>query len=533
MSESITESQSQTILENLSLQGSMRNYWAVGCSFGGTADQQHEFVKNRYWSGWDRNYPHVRLGDVFCMKSSSTKGQKHNTTFTRLKQIGIVSQLSHKTEHAENTFSVDWLPANNLPRDFEGISYRETLEPLRDDKMLAFCRNVINANEGSKKMDSIVSLLGASRNLILTGAPGTGKTYLAKHISQKLVFGEGWVLKDEKDFTEEERCLFELQVGFVQFHPSYDYTDFVEGLRPTKSAASVNIGFVRTDGVFKEFCIRALQNPTHDFDMAWNRFIQNCNIAALSLKTPIQNREFTARVNGNSSFSCRSTDAKSEQEQSVTKEDVSNYISRGESNWPSYTSPLAKFFTDRFLRRPFIFIIDEINRGEISKIFGELFYSIDPGYRGEKGRVQTQYANLIDDKDVFKKGFFVPDNVYIIGTMNDIDRSVESLDFAMRRRFVFKEIAAAESAVSMNLPENMKNRMTALNTAISGIDGLNSSYHIGAAYFLKDGKPTDDFTELWNLRLEPLLKEYLRGTPAADGNIDKLRKAAFESSPVA
>ena len=96
--------------------------------------------------------------------------------------------------------------------------------------------------------------------------------------------------------------------------------------------------------------------------------------------------------------------------------------------------------------KKFVFIIDEINRGEISKIFGELFFSIDPGYRGVKGKVQTQYQNLITEDDPFKDGFFIPENVYIIGTMNDIDRSVECMDFAMRRRFTFKEITAEESA---------------------------------------------------------------------------------------
>lgn len=88
----------------------------------------------------------------------------------------------------------------------------------------------------------------------------------------------------------------------------------------------------------------------------------------------------------------------------------------------------------------YVFIIDEINRGELSKIFGELFYAIDPGYRGEKGKVKTQYQNLIDNDDVFVDGFFVPENVYILATMNDIDRSVESMDFALRRRFAWKEI---------------------------------------------------------------------------------------------
>lgn len=380
--------------------------------------------------------------------------------------------------------------------------------------------------------ESICALLKASYNLILTGAPGTGKTYLAKQIAQKMVFGEGWVLKDEKSFTEDERRHFNQCVGFVQFHPSYDYTDFVEGLRPAKPDTNGNIGFERKDGVFKEFCKRTLQYPQNGFDDAWNCFVQSCKESPLLLETPTQNRPFTARVNGNESFSCKSTEAESDQEQSVTKEDVRTWINNGTANWPSYTPPLAKYFKERFLSGPFVFIIDEINRGEISKIFGELFFSVDPGYRGEKGKVQTQYANLIEDDDAFKDGFFVPENVYIIGTMNDIDRSVESLDFAMRRRFVFKEITAAESAVSMNLPEKVKSRMAALNAAISNLEigGLNSSYHIGAAYFLRDGKPTDEFAELWNLRLEPLLKEYLRGTPNADDNIGKL-KAAFELIP--
>ncbi|WP_153047908.1 AAA family ATPase, partial [Streptococcus suis] len=92
--------------------------------------------------------------------------------------------------------------------------------------------------------------------------------------------------------------------------------------------------------------------------------------------------------------------------------------------------------------KPYVFIIDEINRGEMSKIFGELFFSLDPSYRGPKGAVFTQYANL--HKNPTEK-FYIPENVYIIGTMNDIDRSVDTFDFAMRRRFTFIEITAEQS----------------------------------------------------------------------------------------
>ena len=171
--------------------------------------------------------------------------------------------------------------------------------------------------------------------------------------------------------------------------------------------------------------------------------------------------------------------------------------------------------------KKFVFIIDEINRGEISKIFGELFFSVDPGYRGVKGKVQTQYQNLITEDDPFKDGFYIPENVYIIGTMNDIDRSVECMDFAMRRRFTFKEITAEESASNMELGTDATERMMSLNNAISEIDGFNSSFHIGAAYYLG----VTDYKELWELKLQGLLKEYLRGMPDAEDTLMKFKKA--------
>ena len=265
-------------------------------------------------------------------------------------------------------------------------------------------------------LQSYIDLLKANHNIILNGAPGTGKTHLAKEIAKEM----------------------NATVKMVQFHPSYDYTDFVEGLRPIKDEKG-NICFERKDGVFKEFCKKAINEPTS----------------------------------------------------------------------------------------PFVFIIDEINRGEISKIFGELFYSIDPGYRGEKGKVQTQYQNLVEEGDVFKEGFYVPENVYIIGTMNDIDRSVESMDFAMRRRFAWQEITANESAQNMGIEGELLERMERLNAVIFETEGLGSSYQVGASMFLKvkEGNMTEE--QLWNLNLKSLMKEYLRGLPQAEDILDKMKKAYF------
>ena len=155
--------------------------------------------------------------------------------------------------------------------------------------------------------------------------------------------------------------------------------------------------------------------------------------------------------------------------------------------YEKYNSQIKKEVNTK--KKNCVFIIDEINRGEVSKIFGELFFAIDPGYRGIKGKVLTQYSNLIDEES--EKYFYIPENVYIIGTMNDIDRSVESMDFAMRRRFAWKEIKAKDTQYMLdNILDNevldeAKERMNKLNEAIEKIEGFNSCYHIGASYFLK------------------------------------------------
>ena len=193
----------------------------------------------------------------------------------------------------------------------------------------------------------------------------------------------------------------------------------------------------------------------------------------------------------------------------------------------------SKNVNNNFSKKKFVFIIDEINRGEISKIFGELFYCIDPGYRGPKGRVLTQYQNLVPKGDVFdedENGFYVPENVYIIGTMNDIDRSVESMDFAFRRRFAFKEIKANENLDMLNdlgedLSGKSKSRLINLNNKISEIEGLDSSYHIGASYFLKLKDYQGDFGKLWDYHLEGLLREYLRGMSDVETKLESLKVA--------
>lgn len=168
----------------------------------------------------------------------------------------------------------------------------------------------------------------------------------------------------------------------------------------------------------------------------------------------------------------------------------------------------------------YVFVIDEINRGDISRILGELFFAIDPSYRGPSGAVRTQYANLHDDPNEL---FYVPENVYIIGTMNDIDRSVDSFDFAMRRRFYFVPVTAEDS---IKMRDDLKDApsyapaiglMNVINNVIGSKEPLQEPYKLGISYFADLAKTDpEDFDdakdELWQNRIEPLLAEYIRGT---------------------
>ena len=568
-----------------------RIFWAVGSSFNNSNDDKTKyFIENKIWfDGYaadddDRNIKildKIKKGDILLIKSSSTKGKNHKTTFTKLKAIGIV--IDKKNQY---TFHIDWLNTNKLPIDFDNISYRKTIEEMRDDEMLRYAKEFINNNTkptmNNQTYDKYINILKANHNLILTGAPGTGKTFLAKKIA------------------EEMKAEYKL----VQFHPSYDYTDFVEGLRPIEKNG--NIGFERKDGVFKEFCKRAIKeiksvsvnesegrnNSTlpldsvsnsvseDEFEWRYNRLLNDIKSKKYGYEAYSTDRAYYPVSIENDDIRFKQPSGKFKKAQKdyvkmifcdnefqgktssdiekMKRDKIENIFK--ENNKRNYTESLDYTLYRWVLMKiaeykienqnnidvsessitpiKYIFIIDEINRGEVSKIFGELFYSIDPGYRGKKGEVLTQYQNLIEDNDTFKKGFYVPENVYIIGTMNDIDRSVESMDFAFRRRFAFVEIKA-EDRLSMldelndeSLKEKAINRLKNLNNAISKIDGLSSAYHIGASYFLKLNNYGGNFEDLWNYHLDGLLKEYLRGMRDVEEKIKDLKKAYDnESAP--
>jgi len=326
---------------------------------------------------------------------------------------------------------------------------------------------------------NLLNPFSLKKQIVKYGAPGTGKTYQA--LQQTSLLFDIW----KEEFSPKSSLTYASQIELVQFHPSFSYEDFMEGLRPVlddNGAAQLTL----QNGVFKEFCRKAGKWEIDICGLGLDRDWESITIDEL--------RPHREKLSG----------------------DHWQYIFE--------ISDSPKLVSDAL--PPFFFIIDEVNRAELSRVFGELMYCLE--YRGIKGSVKTQYSNLNNEHTGMLQTdqgylFFIPTNIYLIGTMNTIDRSVESFDFALRRRFRWEEVTPDTGLLRYHLNQfcktwvDLADNLEQLNIQIAKEPLLGHDYQIGHAY-LMNLKYATSLTvvevrgRVWDDCIRPLLQEYLRGT---------------------
>ena len=397
----------------------------------------------------------------------------------------------------------------------------EFFEEFKEEILQYMNENAQKSKETEEKSKQKTSV---SLNTILYGPPGTGKTYNTAIYSVAICDNKNVDdLKDEaKDpakykeiYKRYQELIKDGKVVFTTFHQSYGYDDFIEGIKPIVDKATKNVYYDVVSGRFKDFCHKA------SFSFAWNQMVKDLKSGDL--------KDFMRRTHNPIGFKyINDSTVKPDMEGAslIYKEDVYNtfcnsiYEDRekldngNERSFFDHQYAIIDKLIEKYeLSQNRVFIIDEINRGNISKIFGELITLIEDDKR-ETASVTLPYSG---------ESFTVPKNVYILGTMNTADRSIALMDTALRRRFNFVEMMP-DSDVFVR---NDKTEVTIggvsikklLDTINERIEYLYDREHtVGHAYFKEfinapdsDDVSTDAVSTLRDIfknRIIPLLQEY-------------------------
>lgn len=357
-------------------------------------------------------------------------------------------------------------------------------------------------------------------NIILYGPPGTGKTYNSINYAVSIIEGKNIKeLEDESrtNRAEVEKCFNnyreEGQLEFITFHQSYSYEDFIQGLKPDTDGEG-QLSFNRKDGLFKIIAERAMKGG--NFDEVYEKFkddIDGMPNGVLNLKTKTHSKDFSIRINSRGSCTIVPSTQKAT-EMILTKPVIKEYLLNGKKlDWPSYLVPVCDYIKEKYnpvmadennKNKNFVIIIDEINRANISRVFGELITLIEPDKR------ETLKVTLPSGET-----FSVPKNLYIIGTMNTADKSIALLDIALRRRFKF-----IGKYPDYSLLPDFKDYLKPINEEIKKRK-KSSDFMIGHSYFINRNK--NEFADIFNNEIIPLLNEYFNNKTET---VEEILKAA-------
>lgn len=363
-------------------------------------------------------------------------------------------------------------------------------------------------------------------NQILYGPPGTGKTYATKEMAVSII--DNNFIKDlDADLAHKERrkriaekyetLCSQGQIVFTTFHQSMGYEDFVEGIKPIPPVTeNSTINYKVENGIFKALCERTKEVKESDnFDEAYSKFVNDVlELGFIELKSLIRKKPFNVKINSNeTAVAIPQTEVATEM--SITKDMLKDYIVNEHiRDFKTYTTAIGDYIKDNYnvsvkqvnnRLKNYVIIIDEINRGNVSAIFGELITLLEPDKRignNEEIRISLPYSK--------EPNFGVPSNLYIIGTMNTADRSVEALDTALRRRFEFKEMMPDYKVIKHEEVEGIQlaKVLKIINKRIELL--IDRDHTIGHSYFV-GVNTTKKLAKAFNNKIVPLLQEYFYG----------------------
>lgn len=370
-------------------------------------------------------------------------------------------------------------------------------------------------------------------NQILYGPPGTGKTYntINKAIG---IINPSFDLEQSRDLIKKEynRLVNEGQIVFTTFHQSMSYEDFIEGIKPLKPL--VNDSFVKydvQDGIFKRLCDEAKSNFENSknenknkmpFELAFEKLKEEWEVNT-EIKFPLKTKGYDFTILGFTNTSIQFKKASGGTSHTLSINTLKEQYYGKEFNfnqgvgiyYPAILNRLKSYQLEKStsaIVKSYVLIIDEINRGNISQIFGELITLIEDDKR--LGKDEALEVTLPYSKEKFG----VPPNLYIIGTMNTADRSVEALDAALRRRFSFEEIMPNGKLIETEGKLKDKQGVVddidlplLLNTINKRIEKLlDKDHQIGHSYFMLVSN-LEELKYTFQNKIIPLLQEYFFG----------------------
>ena len=392
-------------------------------------------------------------------------------------------------------------------------------------------------------------LLQSKHNIILQGAPGTGKTYNTAAIALAALDVTDVDLNDHKAVMKRYDSLLGDQIFFTTFHQSLDYEDFVEGLKPhvqtDADGNSIGITYEPEDGIFKRACNAVQTDQSKEIVECIDDYLQKIKGYQNKREIPTVTGRSSLYVwwkEGNSTVSSRSTNSTSSRGEEYTPSPLNiekiklQALGKGcENNWQSYAQAFIEAVKREYhatTDKPVVLIIDEINRGNVSKIFGELITLLESDKRSNGNhpiKVMLPYT---------KGEFGVPSNLYIIGTMNTTDRSTGTLDYALRRRFAFVTLKSQDSVIKKYYSDAGNDELGSVAVALfddikkfienpkhlcgdMSIDDL----MVGHSYFMAESE--EELQDKVEFEILPLINEYINDGILNVKNEEK--KTAFDA----